>query len=161
MLSGRADPAMVAEATRIGVSGVLRKEQNADHIAVALDVIASGGVVFRPGKAPQAPAQGMRRYHPARDFILRDKRGPAQDGGRPEHETDVQGDGCRIEHPAHLREQHAREARRVSPARGRRPGQPREPARRPDGLVHGETWLPPAETSHGSAQASKSATKLS
>ena len=48
MLSGLADPAVMSEATRIGVAGVLGKDQNVDHIASALDVIASGGVVYAP-----------------------------------------------------------------------------------------------------------------
>lgn len=73
MLSGRADPAVVAAATRIGVSGVLRKDQNVDHIAVALDAIAAGGVVFSPSHARKAAAQGMRRHHPVRNLTSREK----------------------------------------------------------------------------------------
>ena len=73
MLSGMADPAILAEATRIGVAGVLRKDQNVDHIAGALDVIASGGVVYGPVKAHPARSPGKRRYHPARDLTSREK----------------------------------------------------------------------------------------
>jgi two-component system, NarL family, nitrate/nitrite response regulator NarL len=73
MLSGMADPAVLAEATRIGVAGVLRKDQNVDHIAGALDVIASGGVVYSPVKAHPARSPGKRRYHPARDLTSREK----------------------------------------------------------------------------------------
>ena len=62
LLCDRADPAVAAEATRIGVSGVLSKDQNIDHLAGALDVIWSGGVVFGPVQA-----------HPARDLTSREK----------------------------------------------------------------------------------------
>lgn len=46
VLSGVIDPAVRSEAMRVGVAGFLRKDQNVAHIADALDVIASGGVVF-------------------------------------------------------------------------------------------------------------------
>jgi DNA-binding NarL/FixJ family response regulator len=46
LLSGYIDPAVRSEAMRIGVAGYLRKDQNVDHVADALDVIASGGVIF-------------------------------------------------------------------------------------------------------------------
>jgi two-component system, NarL family, nitrate/nitrite response regulator NarL len=73
ILSGLADPAVLAEARRIGVAGVLRKDQNVDHIAGALDVIASGGVVFSSIHARPARSLGMRRYYPARDLTSREK----------------------------------------------------------------------------------------
>jgi two-component system, NarL family, nitrate/nitrite response regulator NarL len=73
MLSGLADPAVLAEATQIGVAGVLRKDQNVDRIAEALDVIASGGVVYGPVKAHSSRSPGQRRYHPARDLTSREK----------------------------------------------------------------------------------------
>src|SRR5690242_2140955 len=41
LLSGLVDPAVLAEATQIGVAGVLRKDQNVDHIAEVMAVIAS------------------------------------------------------------------------------------------------------------------------
>ena len=63
----------MAEATRIGVAGVLRKDQNVDHIAGALDVIASGGTVYCPLQTRPARPAGMRRYHPTRDLTLREK----------------------------------------------------------------------------------------
>ena len=65
VLSGLIDPAVRSEAMRIGVAGFLRKDQNVDHIAEALDVIASGGVIFdsmltaRPG-----PGERRRGYPP-------------------------------------------------------------------------------------------------
>ncbi len=73
MLSGLADPAVLAEATEIGVAGVLRKDQNVDHIAGALDVIASGGVVYGRVKARPARSPDRRRYHPARHLTSREK----------------------------------------------------------------------------------------
>ena len=73
MLSGLADPAVLAEATEIGVAGVLRKDQNVDYIAGALDVIASGGVVYGPVKAHPARSPDRRRYHPARHLTTREK----------------------------------------------------------------------------------------
>jgi two-component system nitrate/nitrite response regulator NarL len=46
LLSCLIDPAIRSEAMRIGVAGFLRKDQSVDHVSDALDVIASGGVVF-------------------------------------------------------------------------------------------------------------------
>jgi two-component system nitrate/nitrite response regulator NarL len=46
LLSGYIDEAARAAAMRLGVVGVLRKDQNVEHIAEALDVIAAGGVIF-------------------------------------------------------------------------------------------------------------------
>jgi len=66
VLSGVIDPAVRSEAMGIGVAGFLRKDQNVDHIADALDVIASGGVVFdsmltaRP--VPGASRRGRLAY---------------------------------------------------------------------------------------------------
>ncbi len=73
MLSGLADPAVVAEATRIGVVGFLRKDQKVDQLAGILDVIASGGVVHGPVQAHAARSPGRQRYHPARDLTSREK----------------------------------------------------------------------------------------
>jgi two-component system, NarL family, nitrate/nitrite response regulator NarL len=73
VLSAVADPVVVTEAARIGVAGVLCKNQSVDHIAGALDVIASGGVVFGPlqGRRPRPPE--VRRYGPAYDLAPREK----------------------------------------------------------------------------------------
>jgi len=49
ILSGMPDPSAVREARRLGVAGILRKDQNVDHIAQALDVVASGGEVYDAG----------------------------------------------------------------------------------------------------------------
>ena len=73
VLSGLDDPAVLAEATKLGVAGVLRKDQNVDHIAGALDVIASGGVVCGPVKAHTTRSRGRHRYHPVRDLTSREK----------------------------------------------------------------------------------------
>lgn len=63
LLSGLIDPAVRSEAMRVGVVGYLRKDQNVDHVADALDVIASGGVIFdsmlTPGSCP-APRRRTR-----------------------------------------------------------------------------------------------------
>ena len=73
VLSGLADPGVLAEATQLGVAGVLRKDQNVDHIAGALDVIASGGVVNGPVKAHTPRSHSRHRYQPVRDLTLREK----------------------------------------------------------------------------------------
>jgi two-component system nitrate/nitrite response regulator NarL len=72
VLSGLADPAVLAEARQLGVVGVLRKDQNVDHISGALDVIGSGGVVNGPAKAHN-PQSRRRRYHPVHDLTSREK----------------------------------------------------------------------------------------
>jgi two-component system nitrate/nitrite response regulator NarL len=46
ILSGFVDHAVRSQAARIGVAGFLRKDQNVDHVADALNVIASGGEIF-------------------------------------------------------------------------------------------------------------------
>jgi DNA-binding NarL/FixJ family response regulator len=73
VLSGLDDPAVLAEAAKLGVAGVLRKDQNVDHIAGVLDVIASGGVVCAPVKAHTTRSRGRHRYHPVRDLTSREK----------------------------------------------------------------------------------------
>jgi two-component system nitrate/nitrite response regulator NarL len=73
VLSGLDDPAILAKATELGVAGVLRKDQNVDRIAGALDVIASGGVVYGPVKAHTTRSRSKHRYHPVRDLTSREK----------------------------------------------------------------------------------------
>jgi two-component system, NarL family, nitrate/nitrite response regulator NarL len=67
ILSGFVDQEVRAQAARIGVAGFLRKDQNVDHVADALDVIAAGGEIFdsvRPSRerlrdrGPGAPGGG-------------------------------------------------------------------------------------------------------
>jgi two-component system nitrate/nitrite response regulator NarL len=61
LLSGLIDPAVRSEAMRIGVVAFLRKDQNIDHISDALEVIASGGVIFDSTlTARPSPARGWR-----------------------------------------------------------------------------------------------------
>ena len=73
VLSCLADPGVLAEAAQLGVAGVLRKDQNVDRIVGALDVIASGGVLSGPVKAPATPPGDRHRYHPVRDLTSREK----------------------------------------------------------------------------------------
>jgi two-component system nitrate/nitrite response regulator NarL len=73
LISGHADRAVLAEATQIGLAGVLRKDQNVDRIVGALDVIASGGVVLGPVKAPTPRFASRHRYQPIRDLTAREK----------------------------------------------------------------------------------------
>jgi len=73
VLSGLADRTVLAQATELGVAGVLRKDQNVDYIAGALDVIASGGVVYGPVKAHTTRSHSRYRYHPIRDLTSREK----------------------------------------------------------------------------------------
>jgi DNA-binding NarL/FixJ family response regulator len=73
VLSGLADPAILAEATKLGVAGVLGKDQNVDHIAAALDVIASGGVVYGPVKPHATRSRSRHRHQPVRDLTSREK----------------------------------------------------------------------------------------
>jgi DNA-binding NarL/FixJ family response regulator len=61
LLSGLVDPAVRSEVMRMGVSGFLRKDQNVDHVAEALDVIASGGVVFDSMLTGKSSAAAERR----------------------------------------------------------------------------------------------------
>ncbi len=72
LLSGQADRAVIAEATRIGVAGFLRKDQNVNYIARALDVVSPGRVVFDPVQPHHAWSPGMRRCA-ARDLISRER----------------------------------------------------------------------------------------
>jgi DNA-binding NarL/FixJ family response regulator len=66
MLSGLVDPAVLATARDIGVSGFLRKDHNVDHVAWALSVIAAGGRVFDrlpPRAAREAAARQTGLAH--------------------------------------------------------------------------------------------------
>jgi DNA-binding NarL/FixJ family response regulator len=68
LLSGLIDPAVRSEAMRIGVVAFLRKDQNIDHISDALEVIASGGVIFDSTlTARPSPA---RRWRPQPAYML-------------------------------------------------------------------------------------------
>jgi two-component system nitrate/nitrite response regulator NarL len=65
LLSGLIDPALRSEAMRMGVAGFLRKDQSVGHVADALDVIASGGVVFDSMLTAKSHPEQRRRAYPA------------------------------------------------------------------------------------------------
>lgn len=48
ILSGTRDPVSWSQARKIGVAGLLRKDQNVDQITHALKIIEDGGLVFDP-----------------------------------------------------------------------------------------------------------------
>lgn len=74
LLSGLIDPAVRSEAMRIGIAAFLRKDKNIDHIADALDVIASGGVIFDSTlTARPSPARGWWRTHSSYVLTPREK----------------------------------------------------------------------------------------
>jgi two-component system nitrate/nitrite response regulator NarL len=64
ILSGFVDQTVRAQAARIGVAGFLRKDQNVDHVADALDVIAAGGEIFDSVLSARARACGRGRGCP-------------------------------------------------------------------------------------------------
>jgi two-component system, NarL family, nitrate/nitrite response regulator NarL len=73
MLSGVADPSVVAEATAIGVAGFLRKDRNVDEIGKALGVVASGGVVFGPAKTRALRSRAISPVSRARGLTSRER----------------------------------------------------------------------------------------
>jgi two-component system nitrate/nitrite response regulator NarL len=48
VLSGVCDPDALSEAVELPVAGFLRKDQNMDEIAAALEIIAAGGILIAP-----------------------------------------------------------------------------------------------------------------
>jgi two-component system, NarL family, nitrate/nitrite response regulator NarL len=54
VLTCLADPAVLAEARKIGVAGFLRKDLKAEAIVGALDVVSAGGTAFGPRYSGQA-----------------------------------------------------------------------------------------------------------
>jgi two-component system, NarL family, nitrate/nitrite response regulator NarL len=62
VLSGLADRSVWSAAMRIGVAGVLSKDQSVCKIAAALDVIAAGGVVFDPVASRPGREAGAARW---------------------------------------------------------------------------------------------------
>jgi two-component system, NarL family, nitrate/nitrite response regulator NarL len=75
VLSAVTDPAALAEARDAGVAGFIRKDQNVDEIAHALDVIAAGGSVFYPvgGSEDGGRAARPRRRDPLSELTQREK----------------------------------------------------------------------------------------
>lgn len=72
ILSCMPDPAAVWEARRLGVVGILRKDQNVDHIAKALDVVASGGAVYDSGLSSGERTVVSRRVRPLYELTPRE-----------------------------------------------------------------------------------------
>jgi DNA-binding NarL/FixJ family response regulator len=72
ILSGMPDPAAVCEARQLGVAGILRKDQSVDHIAQALEVVASGGTVYDPGVAGGERPAVWRRVRPLYELTPRE-----------------------------------------------------------------------------------------
>jgi two-component system, NarL family, nitrate/nitrite response regulator NarL len=72
ILSGMPDPAAVWEARRLGVVGILRKDQSVDRIAQALDVVASGGAVYDPGLPSDERTVVSRRVRPLYELTPRE-----------------------------------------------------------------------------------------
>lgn len=75
LLSAYTDPRVSAEAMRIGVAGLLGKDQNIDRIAQALDVIAAGRPVYESVPAGQRPpgAPPCRGIHPLSPLTPREQ----------------------------------------------------------------------------------------
>ena len=68
ILSGFIDQSVRAQAARLGVAGFLRKDQNVDHVANALDVIAAGGEIFDSVRTVRDPP--CDRGHGCRSPVL-------------------------------------------------------------------------------------------
>src|SRR5215471_11718542 len=104
VLSCVTDPAVMSEAKKIGAVGFLRKDQKPEKLTGALEVISAGG--YAPGS------------HAAR------KTGAATDRGGPEYWADGPRDEDRDEYLAQPYREHADQAWRAQPRRGRRYRQP-------------------------------------
>jgi two-component system, NarL family, nitrate/nitrite response regulator NarL len=57
VLSGISDPDALCEAVELPIAGFIRKDQNVDEIARALDVIAAGGILIAPALRRSAPSR--------------------------------------------------------------------------------------------------------
>ena len=75
VLSAITEPEALAEARDAGVAGFIRKDQNVDEIAHALDVIAAGGSVFYPvgGGEEGGRTARPRRPDPLSELTQREK----------------------------------------------------------------------------------------
>jgi two-component system nitrate/nitrite response regulator NarL len=73
ILSGMPEAAAVWEARRLGVAGILRKDQNVDQIAQALDVVASGGAVYDPALPSGERTRVSRRLGPLYELTPREQ----------------------------------------------------------------------------------------
>jgi two-component system nitrate/nitrite response regulator NarL len=64
VLSGISDPDALCEAVELPIAGFIRKDQNVDEIARALDVIAAGGTLIAPTLRRSAPSRRARPRPP-------------------------------------------------------------------------------------------------
>jgi two-component system, NarL family, nitrate/nitrite response regulator NarL len=64
MLSGIGDPDALCEAVELPIAGFIRKDQNVDEIARALDVITAGGILIAPAPRRSAPSRRARSRPP-------------------------------------------------------------------------------------------------
>ena len=96
------DPAVMAEAKKIGAAGFLRKDQKPGTITAALEVINAGKVAFETGiLAPAKLAhESVTGGGPAPEAHAAGKAGAATDRGGPEHWADGPRNERRYEHPA-------------------------------------------------------------
>jgi two-component system, NarL family, nitrate/nitrite response regulator NarL len=60
VLSGISDPDALGEAVELPIAGFIRKDQNVDEIARALDVIAAGSIPIAPPLRRSAPSRRPR-----------------------------------------------------------------------------------------------------
>ena len=64
VLSGISDPDTLSAAVELPVAGFIRKDQNVDEIARALDLVAAGGVLIAPGLPHHAAGRRTRPQPP-------------------------------------------------------------------------------------------------
>lgn len=64
VLSGVSDSDALSEVVELPVAGLIRKDQNVDEIARALDLIAAGCVLIAPGLRRQAAGRRSRPHRP-------------------------------------------------------------------------------------------------
>lgn len=64
VLSGISDPDALCEAIELPIAGFIRKDQNVDEMARALDVIAAGGTLIAPTLRRSAPSRRTRARPP-------------------------------------------------------------------------------------------------
>lgn len=64
VLSGISDPDTLSAAVELPIAGLIRKDQNVDEIAWALELIAAGSVLIAPGLRPRAAGRRARQRPP-------------------------------------------------------------------------------------------------
>jgi DNA-binding NarL/FixJ family response regulator len=72
ILASTSDLSAACEARKLGVAGILDKDQNVAQIAHALDVVASGGAVFGSTLSRYARAEAPRRGEPLYELTPRE-----------------------------------------------------------------------------------------